>query len=280
MLAQIAALGRSGRVSASPTRGCGCAQDVYAMHGHYLDAHLTIPTLERLGVGVMGRLLERPAERVRQRRGLRGGDRPDLRLARRDHPLRAAGPALNGLATVARVAGARAAAARRDAAEVRERRRQATARSARAAAAAGRAIKRAFPLMVAALNRAGLGPLSADISRAELRRAGLRAMGEVAARLELGDAYVVFGHTHRAGPFPGDDESEWRGRGGARLVNSRLLGLRRGLPHARPPAKPLLARHVRARGGHRPAACSSDCCWTARTRSSGREYSPVPEKAA
>ncbi len=45
-------------------------------------------------------------------------------------------------------------------------------------------------------------------------------MGEVAARLSLGDAYVVFGHTHRAGPFPGDPESEWRGRGGARLVNS------------------------------------------------------------
>ena len=45
-------------------------------------------------------------------------------------------------------------------------------------------------------------------------------MGEVAARLELGDAYVVFGHTHRAGPLPGDDEREWRGRGGARLVNT------------------------------------------------------------
>ena len=44
-------------------------------------------------------------------------------------------------------------------------------------------------------------------------------MGEVAARLDLGDAYVIFGHTHRAGPFPGDDQAEWRGRGGARLVN-------------------------------------------------------------
>ena len=31
-------------------------------------------------------------------------------------------------------------------------------------------------------------------------------MGEVAARLGLGDAYVIFGHTHRAGPLPGDDE--------------------------------------------------------------------------
>jgi hypothetical protein len=82
------------------------------------------------------------------------------------------------------------------------------------------ALAAAFPLAVAALNRAGLGPLRTNISTEELRRAGLRAMGEVADRLGLGDAYVVFGHTHRAGPLAGDVESEWRGRGGARLVNS------------------------------------------------------------
>jgi hypothetical protein len=45
-------------------------------------------------------------------------------------------------------------------------------------------------------------------------------MGEVAARLDLGDAYVVFGHTHRPGPLPDDDPQEWRGRAGARLVNT------------------------------------------------------------
>ena len=73
---------------------------------------------------------------------------------------------------------------------------------------------------MAALNRAGLGPLRTDISTDELRRAGLRAMGEVADRLGLGDGYVVFGHTHRAGPLPGDPASEWLGRGGAHLVNS------------------------------------------------------------
>ena len=83
-----------------------------------------------------------------------------------------------------------------------------------------RALVAGFPLAVAALNRAGLGPLRADVSTAELRRAGLEAMGEVAARLGLADAYVVFGHTHRAGPLPGDDEREWRGRSGARLVNA------------------------------------------------------------
>ena len=46
------------------------------------------------------------------------------------------------------------------------------------------------------------------------------AMGEVAARLGLGDAYVIFGHTHRAGPLPGDREQEWRGRSAARLINA------------------------------------------------------------
>jgi len=83
----------------------------------------------------------------------------------------------------------------------------------------------AFPLAVAALNRAGLGPLRAEISAAELRRAGLRAMGEVAARLGLRQGHVIFGHTHRSGPLAGDDLSEWRagqdddGDGAVELVN-------------------------------------------------------------
>jgi hypothetical protein len=45
-------------------------------------------------------------------------------------------------------------------------------------------------------------------------------MGEVSERLGLRDAYVIFGHTHRAGPLPDDQGQEWRGRGGARLVNA------------------------------------------------------------
>jgi hypothetical protein len=83
-----------------------------------------------------------------------------------------------------------------------------------------RAIAAAFPLAVGALNRAGIGPLRTDVSMSELRRAGLRAMGEVTARLGLGDAHVVFGHTHRAGPLARDVAEEWRGLAGARLVNA------------------------------------------------------------
>jgi hypothetical protein len=45
-------------------------------------------------------------------------------------------------------------------------------------------------------------------------------MGEVAARLGLGDAFVVFGHTHRTGPLEGDDPAEWTGSGGARMFNT------------------------------------------------------------
>jgi hypothetical protein len=45
-------------------------------------------------------------------------------------------------------------------------------------------------------------------------------MDEVAVRLGLGESYVVFGHTHRVGPLPSDSEAEWRGRAGARLVNT------------------------------------------------------------
>ncbi|HET7380020.1 MAG TPA: hypothetical protein VFJ24_08275, partial [Gaiellales bacterium] len=58
------------------------------------------------------------------------------------------------------------------------------------------------------------------ITPPELRRAGLRAMGEVAARLGLGDAYVIFGHTHRAGRLARDEAAEWLGAGGARLLNA------------------------------------------------------------
>jgi hypothetical protein len=73
-----------------------------------------------------------------------------------------------------------------------------------------RAVATAFPAVVAALNRAGLGPLRPDVSAFELRRAALRAFGEVLSRLEVPAAYVIFGHTHRAGPLPGDDGNEWR----------------------------------------------------------------------
>ncbi|HEV2785014.1 MAG TPA: metallophosphoesterase, partial [Solirubrobacteraceae bacterium] len=37
--------------------GLWLRDDVYAMHGHYADIHLLVPTLERLAAGVMARLV-------------------------------------------------------------------------------------------------------------------------------------------------------------------------------------------------------------------------------
>jgi predicted phosphodiesterase len=191
--------------------------DVYAMHGHYLDCHLTVPTLERLSVGVMSRLLRRPADRFDAVDDYEAMGAPVF--AWRDAVARDAhtGAALNGMATVTAWRALGGGGDDADAAGVPARRRAASAKLVRGLRR--RAIVTGFPLAVAALNRAGIGPVRADISGEELRRAGLAAMGEVAARLGLGDAHVVFGHTHRAGPFEADEEHEWRGRGGARLVN-------------------------------------------------------------
>src|SRR5205807_910042 len=67
------------------------------------------------------------------------------------------------------------------------------------------------------------GPLSPLISVSELRRAGLRAMSEVARRLALDDSYVVFGHTHRAGPLPADEDAQWARAGEATRAGARLI---------------------------------------------------------
>ncbi len=211
MLAQIAEWAAPARVSGAYP-GLWVRPDVYAMHGHFLDCHLTIPTLERLGVGVMGRLLERPTDSLASVDGYEAVTAPIY--AWRDAMARYArtGPALNGIATTNawRALGGGGGGSNGSVGGL----------GALAQRLRRRAIAGGFPLAIGAMNRARLGPVSANISLVELRRAGLRATGEVAARLDLGDAHVVFGHTHRAGPLPGDDAQEWLGRGGARLVNS------------------------------------------------------------
>jgi hypothetical protein len=45
-------------------------------------------------------------------------------------------------------------------------------------------------------------------------------MGEVTRRLDLRDAYVVFGHTHRSGPLPGEERAQWQTPAGGRLINA------------------------------------------------------------
>ncbi|HUA11182.1 MAG TPA: metallophosphoesterase [Solirubrobacteraceae bacterium] len=181
--------------------GLHLREDVYATHGHYLDVHLTVPTLERLGMSVMTRVNGRPAAT------LAGVDDYEATAAPvyawRDSVARVAptSPVLNGAAT---------------------------ANAWRTLAGGGNGVERirrqaaraAFPLAVAALNRAGLGPLSPALGGDDLRVAGLNAMAEVARRLSLAGRHVVFGHTHRPGPLPDDALIEWLGGGDVSLVNA------------------------------------------------------------
>jgi hypothetical protein len=177
--------------------------DVYATHGHYLDCHLSIPTMERLGIGMTARVQSRPTDAFATVGDYEAVTAPVfawIDAVARQAPT---GSTLNGQSTV-RVWRALAGDRRNGGGfDLRT-----------------RALVGAFPLAIAALNKAGIGSFQADISTSELRRAGLRAMGEVAARLDLGDAHVIFGHTHRAGPLPGDIQQEWRGPAGARLLNA------------------------------------------------------------
>ena len=53
-----------------------------------------------------------------------------------------------------------------------------------------------------------------------LRRGSLVGMAEVLRRLGVDAPHVLFGHTHRAGPWPGDDPSEWTTAAGGRLTNT------------------------------------------------------------
>jgi hypothetical protein len=220
---------------ASPARvlvaypGIWVRPDVYAIHGHYLDSHFTVPTFERLSVGAMGRLLGRPAAKFDSVDDYEAVSAPAFAwrdaVARDSHTggVSSAFDMVSAWSTLSEKSrdtassnGARLTRRRR----LLPRRPRWVSRRWAMYRLRRRIFVAAFPVAVAVLNRAGLGPLKTDVSIHELRRAGLIAMGEVAARLGLGDAYVVFGHTHRTGPLPGDDEAEWRGRLGARLVNT------------------------------------------------------------
>lgn len=207
MLARLAEWAAPARVSAAYP-GLWLREDVYATHGHYLDCHMRIPTMERLGIGAIGRLQRRPVSALASPDDYEAVSSPIYAWIDAMAQQSRTGGALNGQGTVR---AWRTLGGDRD---YRPSRRRTMLRN--------RALAGAFPLAVAALNRAGIGPLQADISGPALRRAALGAMGEVVARLGVGDeaAHVIFGHTHRTGPLPVDVESEWRAPGGARLHNS------------------------------------------------------------
>jgi hypothetical protein len=182
--------------------GLWLGDDVYALHGHQLDLHMTVPTIERLAIAASGRL------------SLANDRRWDDVHSVDDYE-----------AVISPVyAWAHAAAQSGRPSEAVDGGRTVKAwnalRSSRAGKLRARAFPIAFPWLVRAANAAGLGPLRGELSTAELRRAGLRAMSVVVERLAIDARHVIFGHTHRCGMIEGDEAAEWLTPGGARLHNT------------------------------------------------------------
>jgi UDP-2,3-diacylglucosamine pyrophosphatase LpxH len=56
-----------------------------------------------------------------------------------------------------------------------------------------------------------LAPLTARLLGVQMQRASIPALAHVTHRLGVEADWVLFGHVHRAGPLPGDDEALWAG---------------------------------------------------------------------
>ena len=177
--------------------------DVYAIHGHYLDMHISVPSFERIGARAVNRIVRGSTAELRTPDDYEAALSPIYAL-------------LDEVAQVAPDRGTGGSGASERAWKLLMgdgRRRRPTVPQVAAWAA--------YPLAIAALNRAGLGPLGTNLSGTALRRAAVTAMGEVLDRLGVESDHVVFGHTHRSGPWPPrDDPADWVTPTGARLWNT------------------------------------------------------------
>lgn len=177
--------------------------DVYAIHGHYLDMHISVPSFERIGARAVNRIVRGSTAKLRTPDDYEAALSPIYAL-------------LDEVAQVAPDRGTGGSGASERAWKLLMgdgRRRRPTVPQIAAWAA--------YPVAIAALNRAGLGPLNTSLSGTALRRAAVTAMGEVLDRLGVQADHVVFGHTHRSGPWPPrDDPADWVTPAGARLWNT------------------------------------------------------------
>ena len=182
--------------------GAWLRDDVFALHGHYVDLHSTVPTFERLAAGAMARWVVRLPEQRATPDDYEAALAPIYAFLhqltqRSDHAAVSAGAGASARAWVALAGNGRAL------------------HPVRAAA-----LGSGYVAAVAALNALGLGPIERELSGAALRRGGLYGIREVLRRLGIGAPHVVFGHTHRSGPWAHDEPGEWVGEAGSRIVNA------------------------------------------------------------
>jgi hypothetical protein len=181
--------------------GIWVRDDVYAIHGHYSDVHATVPTFERLAAGAMARYVAKLPEH--------GATADDYETVL--SPLYAWLHALTQRSdhSVVSVGGSASAGTYAKLTAKDRHKRPKTL-----ALAAG------YRAAVFALNRAGLGPLEAGLSPSALRRGYLAGIREVIAHLDVQAKHVIWGHSHRSGPWPEDDREEWTAANGAQILNT------------------------------------------------------------
>jgi len=180
--------------------GVWLRDDVYAMHGHYMDCHWRLPRLECLAAAGVIRAFGPLPEAARPgdyERVLRPVYAVSFSLAQSGVARRASRPSERAWRTIA--------SRNRNGGAIR---RAAT----QAAVAAG------VPAAVWSVNRLLRADFHADISPAAITRGGIAAAAETVRRLGLDARYVLTGHTHRGGPA--DEEAAWDLPGGGRLHNT------------------------------------------------------------
>ena len=84
----------------------------------------------------------------------------------------------------------------------------------------GRALQLGVSALAKALQLGGLGELSGKLAGAALHQTENRGFATAMSNLGVSATYLIFGHTHRAGPFADDSHADWVAPTGARLINS------------------------------------------------------------
>jgi hypothetical protein len=194
--------------------GVWVRDDVYATHGHYLDVHNTTPSFERIAIGALQRFT---------------GHVPPGQLRPDDYE-----------AALAPVYALAHSLAQNPVAGRGVRHSDRSARMWQSLAGDGRVslpVRLATGAAVGALNAAGLGPLDPDLSGPALRESALRGIQTAVERLGIDARYVVFGHTHRSGPHPGDEGWDGLVNTGSWILEPMFLG-------AAPKESPYFPGHV------------------------------------
>jgi predicted phosphodiesterase len=184
--------------------GLWLRDDVYATHGHYLDRHLTVPTVERLGVAAIERVLGTTPTGP-DPLDADGDGRLDV-----DEYERAQAPVYALLYELAQATSGTRRGGPSPSMRLWKAIGGGDSRSAKVRGWLLGAV--AVPGAVGVANRLGLGPVRSDLSAGAIGRAGFDALGDVIENLRIDAEHVIFGHTHRRG---GPEE-----RAGTKLWNS------------------------------------------------------------